>query len=120
MEDLIIKKSDVENLGRKLMKEVYVFFNRNYDYVIPCEDIKIEKDKFLKYLTNFIYFDKNENFFKKVEIKIEDESLNIDLIFEILDKIKVDIELDEDLHFKKKAFLNIYSVFDSDYKYLYN
>ena len=122
MTDIIICKKDIENLGRKLLKEVQLYFNNDFDYVIPCEDLKIEQEKFFKYLNNFSYYDINENCLKKVEIKskIDDENLNIDIIFNFLNEIKIDDEIDGDLFYKKKAFLNIYSVFYSDYTYLYD
>ena len=136
-EHIIIKKSDVENLGRKLMKEVYKFLHD--EYILTFEEMKVEKDKIEKYLIKF-YFKKDKKIikyfplseFKKDEIKdeikeeylkviknkIEDESLDIDLIFKVLDLIELEFEIDEDLYCKKKAFLYIYLVFDIYYNYL--
>ena len=139
-EHIIIKKSDVENLGKKLMKEVYEFLHD--EYILSFEEMKKEKDKREKYLINF-YFKKDKkkvkyfpSNFKKDEIedeikdeikekyleiiknKIEDESLDIDLIFKVLDIIELKFEIYEDLYCKNKAFLYIYSVFYYYYKYL--
>ena len=122
-EHIIIKKSDVENLGRKLMKEVYKFLHD--EYILTFEEMKVEKDKIEKYLIKF-YFKKDKKIikyfplseFKKDEIKdeikeeylkviknkIEDESLDIDLIFKVLDLIELEFEIDEDLYCKKKHF----------------
>ena len=146
MEDIIIKKKDLENLGRKLMKKVYKFFHYDY-YINYFEDVKLEKDKLEKYLVEFYYknFDfgkidfsnfgfsnkkieeylkeienksKYEEYLKEIENKIEDESLDINFIFEVLNKIKVDSELNGDLYCKKKAFIYIYCVFNFYYTYL--
>ena len=120
MEDIIIKKKDLENLGRKLMKEIYKFLHD--EYILTFEEMKVEKDKLEKYLLKFYFkmFDesKYEKYLKEIEDKIEDESLDIDLIFKVLDIIKLEFEIDEDLFVKKKAFLYIYLVFEIYYKYL--
>ena len=130
MEEIIIRKSDVENLGRKLMKEVYRFLHD--EYILTFEEMKVEKDKIEKYLVTFylrkIYkidnflFEKSKyekynkeledeskykSYLKEIENKIKDESLDIDLIFEVLDRIKLEFEIDEDL-FAKKKHLNIF------------
>ena len=142
MEDLIIKKKDLENLGRKLMKEVYKFLHD--EYILSFEEMKVEKDNLEKYLVKFYFkmiykskydisliFEKSKyekylkkiediiedeikykKYLKEIEDKIEDESLDIKLIFDVLDMIKLDIEIDEDLFVKKKAFINIYSVYE--------
>ena len=109
MEEITIRKKDIENLGRKLMKEVYKFLHD--DYILTFEEMKVEKDKIEKYLLKFF---KIHNFsllkeykLKEIEDKIENESLNIDLIFRVLILIKLDFEIDEDL-FSKKNHLKIF------------
>ena len=136
MTDLVIRKKDIENLGRKLMKEVYEFLNDDY-ILTTFEEMKVEQKKLEKYLVNFylrmIYkidvfkydkekFDKYtkeledeskyDNYLKELVAKIEDESLDIKLIFDVLKRIKLDFEIDEDLFDKKKAFIYIYSVYE--------
>ena len=140
MEDLIIRKSDVENFGRKVMKEVYEFLHD--EYILTFEEMKVEKDKIEKYLVNFylrnihkidhFIFEKSkyENYIKELEDKskyekylkeiinkIEDESLDINLIFKVLNLIKLDFEIDEDLYDEKKAFCYI-CVFNFYYSHL--
>ena len=113
MTDLIIRKSDIENLGRKLMKEVYKFLHD--EYILSFEEMKVEKDKIEEYLvkfyfTNFNYIlcpeenikkiedeSKYKEYLKEIECKIEDEILNIDYIFKILNLIELHPEIDEDL-----------------------
>ena len=135
MADLVIRKKDIENFGRKIMKEVYEFLND--DYILTFEEMKVEKNKLEKYLVNFylrmIYEidvfkfekDKYDNYIKELEdeskynnylkelvAKIKDESLDIKLIFDVLDRIKLDFEIDEDIYDKKKAFIYFYSVYE--------
>ena len=43
MEDLVIRKKDIEKLGRKLMKEVYKFLHD--EYILTFEEMKVQKDK---------------------------------------------------------------------------
>ena len=120
MEEITIKKKDLENLGRKLMKEVYKFLHD--EYILSFEEMKVEKDKLEKYLLKFYFkmFDESEyeKYLKEIEDRIEDESLNIKLIFEVLDRIKLEFEINEDLFVKKKAFEYLYLVFEVYYKYL--
>ena len=123
MEEITIKKKDLENLGRKLMKEVYKFLHD--EYILSFEEMKVEKNELEKYLIKF-YFNRStiynmideseyeskyeieyEKYLKEIEDRIEDESLNIKLIFEVLDRIKLEFEINEDL-FVKKKHLNIF------------
>ena len=103
---LIIRKKDLENLGRKLMKEVYKFLHD--EYILSFEEMKVEKDKLEKYLLKFYFkmFDESEyeKYLKEIEDRIEDESLDINLIFKVLDIIELEFEIDEDLFDKKKHF----------------
>ena len=132
MEDIIIRKKDLENFGRKLIKKVYKFLHD--EYILSFEEMKVEKDNLEKYLVKFYFkmiyeskydisliFEKSKyekylkeiediiedeikykKYLKEIEDKIEDESLDIKLIFDVLDMIKLDFEIDEDLFDKKK------------------
>ena len=138
MAAVIIRKKDLKNLGRKLMKEVYKFLHD--EYILTFEEMKVEKDKLKKSLVK-CYFEsfnftitqkryswgiehekldesKYEKYLKEIEDKIENESLDIHVIFKVLNNLKLDMEIDEDLFFKTKGFINIFKVFDSDYSYL--
>lgn len=58
MEELIIKKKDIENIGKKIMKEVYEYFNDGKDICTfinknNIEEIRKEKDEIKKILLNF-------------------------------------------------------------------
>ena len=128
MAAVIIRKKDLENLGRKLMKEVYKFLHD--EYILSFEEMKVEKEKLEKCLVAFKFrsdnytIEKKENSWsikhedfneskheeelKNIEDKIENESLDINLIFKVLNRLELDMEIDEDLFFKTNAFINIF------------
>ena len=138
MAAVIIRKKDVERRGRKLMKEVYKFLHD--EYILSFDEMKVEKDKLEKFIVkcNFERYNftntqkgnewtfehgkydesKREEDLKEIEERIEDESLDINLIFRVLNDLNLCMEIDEDLYFKKKAFIHIFKVFDMDYTYL--
>ena len=139
MAAVIIRKKDVERLGRKLMKEVYKFLHD--DYILNnFSEMKLEKQRLEKDLVLFKFksvnytivqkeiswsikyedFDKSkhEKELKIIEDEIENERLDFRLVFKVLNRLKLDNEIDEDLFQKTQAFLNIFEVFDSNYSYL--
>ena len=67
MADLIIRKKDIENLGRKLMKEVYKFLHDKY--ILTFEEMKVEKDNLKKYLIKS-YLKRYDKIILKLNIKI--------------------------------------------------
>ena len=121
MAAVIIRKKDLESLGRKLMKEVYKFLHD--EYILSFEEMKLEKEKLKKNLVVFNFksfnfttvqkgnswsikyedFDKSkyEKELKIIEDEIENESLDINLIFKVLNMLELDMEIDEDLFFQK-------------------
>ena len=134
MADLVIRKKDIENLGRKTMKEVYEFLND--DYILKTfEEMKVEQKKLKEYLvdryiSSLYNFDndkdeskyreylkeiedesKYDKYLKDLIAKIEDESLDIEIIYNVLESIKLIFEIDEDLFVDKKAFIYFYTVY---------
>ena len=135
MEDLVIREKDIVNLGKKTMKEVYEFLND--DYILKTfEEMKVEQKKLKEYLVNsylrMIYkIDMNhhdkeildkytkeledeskyDKYLKELVDKIKDESLDIKIIYNVLDRIKLEFEIDEDLYDKNKAFKYFYSIY---------
>ena len=53
-----------------------------------------------------------------VKSAMEDEGIDTKGIYQTLHKLKLDMEINEDLYFKTKAFLDIFRVFESGYTYL--
>ena len=138
MAAVIIRKKDLNNLGRKLMKEVYEFLHD--EYILTFEEMKVEKDELKKFLvkcyfenSNFTITQKSHSwsieheeldeskykeYLKEIEDKIENESLDIHIIFKVLNNLKLDMEIDEDLFFKKEGFIDIFKVYDFSCSYL--
>ena len=133
------EKKDVEKLGKDLLKEVFDFFHDEY-IINNFLEMKLQQQKFLKYLVykefegynatvvkrgdslELEYDDYDENKFEEdlkcLTDKVKNGSIDIEVIFQSLNDLDLDMEIDEDLYFKNKAFLNLYQEIDSDYKYL--
>ena len=97
MKDTVtIRKSDVEKLGKKLIKEVDYFLHDEY-IINTFPEIKLDQKK----------FDDSVN---RLKDKFESGSLNIEEIYNILLEIELDEEIDGDLYFKKESYLDIFRV----------
>ena len=150
MSSVIIFKKDLDYLGRTLMKEFY--FHVHEEYLLnEFEEIRLKRGYYDENITKeFLSFCKEErksrvsalyfgdkkledlfemnteDLLKKIETKILDETLNVDIIFNFFEKMDINLEinkdinfeLDEDLFCMKKNFINIYNVFHNDYKEL--
>ena len=139
MAAVIIRKKDVERLGKELVKEVYEFLHDEY-ILSTFEEMKEEKKKFLRELVlnkfrsvnytttqrgntwsiKYEEFDESkfDDELKWVKKQIKNGSINTDVIFKTLNNLNLDMEIDEDLYFKTHAFINIFKVIDSDSTYL--
>ena len=49
---------------------------------------------------------------------MKDDGIDTEGIYYTLNSLKLDMEIDEDLYYKTKAFLDIFRVFESGYSYL--
>ena len=140
MAAVIIQKKDLEELGKKLMLEIY--YHVHNEYMLTYEEVKKEKDYYEKNLVDeFLKFhEQKEKIFKnlyfgnkryeeivkmshkdlleKIEDEIKNKTLNVEIIYRVLDDLKLDNELNEDLWYMKKAFINLYNVYHYDYYYL--
>ena len=96
-ETVTIKKSDVEKLGSDLMKEIDEFLHD--DYILTFPELKLDQEKF-------------DNLKEKVT------NLNVENIYYILNRIKLDEEIDGDLYYKKESFKDLFKVLSSIYSYL--
>ena len=139
MAAVIVRKKDVERLGKELLKEIFDFLHDEY-ILSNFEEMKEVQRKFLKnlVLNYFKYFNVtqiqrgnllrieyehfDENKFKDelkcVKDEIKNGSLNTFVIFKTLNDLDLDMEINEDLYFKTKAFLNLFKVIDSAHTYL--
>ena len=149
MSACIIQKKNLEKLGKKVMKEFYYHIHNDH-LLKDFEEVRLKRkyydENLTKYFLDFYkkeeeninrtYFDdksfkdllemKTEDLLKKIETKILDETLEVEIIHRFLDMMDVkveisngsDFELDEDLFCMKKAFINIYNIFHYDNHYL--
>ena len=99
-----IRKSDLEKLGRKLMKEIDNFLHNKY-ITNNFPEIILDRED----------FDRSVNMFKD---KYESGILDIKEIYDILSGIRLDAEIDADLYFEKEGYSNLFRVLYIDYSYL--
>ena len=137
MAAVIIRKKDVERLGKNLLNEMFDFLHDEY-ILTEFKEMKKEQEKFLKNLA-FNHINTLHRQYKITEEKrkelskpfldkkveydsnlvkggMEKDGIDTEGIYHTL--ISIDVELDEDLSFKTKAFLDIFRVFDVSYTYL--
>lgn len=140
MSGVIIRKKDLDKMGKKLMKEVYENFRD--DYMLKFDEVKLERDYFDKNLvTKFLEMNKkkekeyedlyfgdkryeeivkmpHEDLLKKIEDEIKNETLDVEIIYKVLDGLKLNPDLNEDIYYFKRAFITIYNVYHYHYMYL--
>ena len=98
-ETVTIRKSDVEKLGKDLMKEIDHFLHDEY-IITTFPEMKLDQEKF--------------------DSSVKGEILDIEKIYHILTGIKLDDEIDGDLYYKKESYLDLFKVLFSSYSYLEN
>ena len=95
-------------------------------------DLKDETPENLLSIIKTIYKDETpeketfKKLFSDLENEIKNETLDLDLIYIFIDQMKykikldeqIDFEIDEDLFYMKKAFINLYDVYHYEHKYL--
>ena len=139
MAAVIIKQKDVERLGKKVLNEMFNFLHDDY-IITEFEEMK-EKEFINNLMLNHIntlhrkleiteqkrkelvepLFDEKKSIPNEIELKVNailNDGIDNEGIYHTLNSLKLDVEIDEDLYFKTKAFLYIYRVFDSDYSHL--
>ena len=103
-ESVTISKSDLKRLGKELMKEVNSFLHNKYT-ISNFPEIILDREE----------FDRNVNRLKE---KYESESLNIEEMYDIFNRIYLDEEIDGDLFFKKESYKNLFKVLSYGHSYL--
>ena len=103
-ESVTIRKSDVEKLGKELMKEIDEFLHDEYIFT-SFPEMNLDKEK----------FDESVNIFKD---KYKSGSLSLREMYCILSGINLDDEIHGDLYYKKESFLDLFKVLFSSYSYL--
>ena len=144
MAAVIIRKKNLDRLGRTLLKETFDFLHDEY-ILSKFEEMKLTQEIFLNsiclehietlFKSKFITEEKRGELFKPffysklengklyhdkdlVKKVMEDEKIDTEGIYKTLIKLRLDMEIDEDLYYKTKAFLDIFRVFDVGYMYL--
>ena len=116
----IIQKKDLENLGKKLMKEFYGHVHSIY-FLKEFDEVKLKRKFYDENLTKeflsfyekkektFInlYFDnkryedlvkmKTKDLLSKIETKIKDETLDFKIIFNFLSQMDIKLKINKDL-----------------------
>ena len=142
MAAVIIRQKDVKRLARELLNEMFEFLHDEY-ILSKFREMKEVQKEFLKNLVlNHIntlhrqckitkerreilikpFINENSSSLeyasKLVKSTMEDEGIDTEGIYQTFNKLKLDMEIDEDLYYKTKAFLDIFRVFESGYTYL--
>ena len=116
-----VQKEFLENLALNHINTLH----RQYKITKEKREVLVKPflDKLLKIDENSSNLEKNikvEYESKLVKSAMEDGGTDTEGIYQTLNNLKLDIEIDEDLYFKTKAFLDIFRVFESGYTYLEN
>ena len=143
MAAIIIRQKDIKRLGKELLKEMFDFLHDEY-ILTEFKEMKNTQEKFLEKLAlnhintlhrQYKITDKKReelakpfvDSFKKVEYDsnlvkdaMEGDGVDTEGIYHTLIHLNLNMEIDEDLYFKTKAFLDIFRVFDVAYSYLDN
>ena len=145
MAAVIIRQKDLKRLGKELLNEIFDFLHDKY-ILTKFKQMKSEQERFLEKLAfnhiNTLYrqfniteekrkelakpfLDKLFSMDKKVEYDsnlvkgaMKNNGIDTEGIYHTLISINLDKEIDEDLYFKTKAFLDIFRVFEVSYMYL--
>ena len=124
MAAVIIRKKDVERLGKELLKEIFEFLHDEY-ILSNFEDMKLQKQNFLKSLVlikfrrvnytvkqkgnswaiEYEKFDesKYEEELKLIKDEIKNECFDISLVFDVLNRVELDGEIAGYLFYKKRS-----------------
>ena len=134
MDEVVIRKKDVDRLARTLLKEIFEFIQDEYSLK------ELKKDFLNKVVLNYVIYsnqkdkkyelsnsilesifnkeDEFEGFLKLVKDAMKDDGINTEGIYRVINEFKIDMETHEDLYYKKESFLDIFRVFDTGYTYL--
>ena len=145
MAAVIIRQKDAKRLGKELINEMFDFLHDEY-ILTEFEYMKEVQKKFLEKLAfNHIntlhrqskitkerreelakpFLDELIKSDKKVEYDpnlvkdaMKDDGIDTEGIYHTLISLNLVMEIDEDLYYKTKAFLDIFRVFEVSYRYL--
>ena len=114
-----VQKEFLENLAlnhiNTLHRQYKITKEKRKELVKPFIDDLLKIDENSSNLEKNIKFEYDS---KLVKSAMEDEGIDTEGIYQTLNKLKLDMEIDEDFYYKTKAFLDIFRVFESGYSYL--
>ena len=154
MAAVIIRKKDVERIGKEVVNEKFKFLHDEY-ILTEFKEMQDVQKEFLEnlalnhietlhrehkiteekreqlvrpFLDDILKIDEDSSDLEKnikdssisilVKNAMKDGGIDTEGIYHTLNKLKLDMELEEDLYYKTKAFLDIFRVFESGYTYL--
>ena len=114
-----VQKEFLENLAKNRIETLH----RQYKITEEKREVLVKPfiDDLLKIGENSSNLEKNikvEYDSNLVKSAMEDDGIDTERMYQTLNKLKLDMEIDEDLYYKTKAFLDIFRVFESAYNYL--
>ena len=143
MAAVIIRQKDLKRLARTLLEERFSFLHDEYiltefkemkevqeEFLSSIcvnhintlhKQYKITKEKREELIKPFLYNGESIKVLynsKLVEDAMKDKGIGTEEIYFTLNRLYLDMEIDEDLYYKTKAFLDIFRVFESGYTYL--
>ena len=147
MAAVIIRKKDVDRIGKELLKEMFEFLHDEY-ILTEFKEMKEVQKEFLEnlalnhintlsrqykitkerrevvikpFIDDLFKIDENSSDLEKkkfeydsklVKSAMEDEGIDTEGIYQTFNKLKLDMEIDKDLYYKTKSFLDIFRVFE--------
>ena len=147
MAAVIIRKKDVDRIGKELLKEMFEFLHDEY-ILTEFKEMKEVQKEFLEnlalnhintlsrqykitkerrevlikpFIDDLFKIDENSSDLEKKKLEydsklvksaMEDEGIDTEGIYQTFNKLKLDMEIDEDLYYKTKSFLDIFRVFE--------
>ena len=85
-----------------------------------CKITDKKREELAKPFVDTLFNKKDEYVSNLVKHAMEGDGVDIEGIYHTLISLNLNMEINEDLYFKTKAFLDIFRVFDFEYSYLEN
>ena len=112
MAAVIIRRKDILRLGKELLEEIFDFLYNEF-FLSKFEELKVLQKIFMDNLkSNYISIEDG----KVGELKYLNN--DIESIYNVVRCINFNMELDEDLYYKKMAYKDIFRVFETSHIYL--
>ena len=112
MSTLLIIQKYIDRISREILNDTFKFMYENYNFEENGTESEEMKEILAKMIESRNSFLESNKKFKKNPIEgIETSYLETKLIYDILKKVYIFFEVDEDLFYDIKDFLEIYKTF---------